>query len=81
MNYDTCSGNLQESGLVRVSVKSLIYSKSFFDELPCKPNNQLNVCTTSVTEGEVWVDGVSPSVFRCTSTLMETGPIDACVKT
>ena len=27
------------------------------------------------------VDGVSPSVFRCTSTPMETGPIDACVKT
>ena len=27
------------------------------------------------------VDGVSPSVFRCTSTPMETGPIDACVET
>ena len=29
----------------------------------------------------VYVDGVSPSVFRCTSTPMETGPIDACVET
>ena len=27
------------------------------------------------------LDGVSPSVFRCTSTLMETGPIDACGET
>ena len=27
------------------------------------------------------IDGVSPSVFRCTSTPMETGPIDACVET
>ena len=27
------------------------------------------------------VDGVSPSVFRCTSTPMETGPIDTCVET
>ena len=27
------------------------------------------------------LDGVSPSVFRCTSTPMETGPIDACVET
>ena len=27
------------------------------------------------------LDGVSPSVFRCTSTQMETGPIDACVET
>ena len=26
------------------------------------------------------IDGVSPSVFRCTSTPMETGPIDACVE-
>ena len=27
------------------------------------------------------VDGVFPSVFRCTSTPMETGPIDSCVET
>ena len=27
------------------------------------------------------LDGVSPSVFRCTSTPMETGPIDTCVET
>ena len=27
------------------------------------------------------VDGVSPSVFRCTSTPMETGPIGTCVET
>ena len=27
------------------------------------------------------LEGVSPSVFRCTSTPMETGPIDACVET
>ena len=27
------------------------------------------------------LDGVSPSVFRCTSTPMETGPKDACVET
>ena len=27
------------------------------------------------------VDGVSQSVFRCTSTPMETDPIDACVQT
>ena len=27
------------------------------------------------------IDGVSPSVFRFTSTPMETGPIDACVET
>ena len=27
------------------------------------------------------IDGVSPSVFRCTSTPMETGPIDACGET
>ena len=27
------------------------------------------------------IDVVSPSVFRCTSTPMETGPIDACVET
>ena len=32
-------------------------------------------------EGGVRVDGVSPSVFRCTSTPMETGPIGACVET
>ena len=29
----------------------------------------------------VGIDGVSPSVFRCTSTPMEAGPIDACVET
>ena len=33
------------------------------------------------TGAVVRVDGVSPSVFRCTSTPMETGPIDACVET
>ena len=27
------------------------------------------------------LDGGSPSVFRCTSTPMETGPIEACVET
>ena len=27
------------------------------------------------------LDGVSPSVFRCTSTPMETCPIDTCVET
>ena len=27
------------------------------------------------------LDGVSPSVFRCTSIPMETGPIAACVET
>ena len=27
------------------------------------------------------LDGVSPSVFRCTSTPMETGPIGTCVET
>ena len=27
------------------------------------------------------IDGVSPSVFRCTSTPMETGPIRTCVET
>ena len=36
--------------------------------------------TKSKTTGRE-IDGVSPWVFRCTSTLMETGPIDACVET
>ena len=31
--------------------------------------------------GHLGLDGVSPLVFRCTSTPMETGPIDACVET
>ena len=35
----------------------------------------------SWTAVQLKVDGVSPSVFRCTSTQMETGPIDACVET
>ena len=36
---------------------------------------------TSPGLGRGRLDGVSPSVFRCTSTPMETGPIDACVET
>ena len=35
----------------------------------------------SLLESGLIIDGVSPSVFRCTSTPMETGPIDACVET
>ena len=35
---------------------------------------------TLLKAGAITIDGVSPSVFRCTSTPMETGPIDACVE-
>ena len=31
--------------------------------------------------GRIPIDEVSPSVFFCNSTPMETGPIDACVET
>ena len=32
-------------------------------------------------EAACHLDGVSPSVFRCTSTPMKTGPIVTCVET
>ena len=35
----------------------------------------------SVGMSEWGLDDVSPSVFRCTSTPMKTGPIVTCVKT
>ena len=45
MDCDTCSGNLQEFGLVRVSVKSLIYKKKrFIDKLEdCHANRTSNL--------------------------------------
>ena len=41
----------------------------------------LHVLFNTCYAAGVILDGVSPSVFRCTSTPMETGPIDACVET
>ena len=39
------------------------------------------VAKTSALHVLLYLDGVSPSVFRCTSTPMETGHIDACGET
>ena len=38
-------------------------------------------CLTVGKSAGPCLDGVSPSVFHCTSALMETGPIGACVET
>ena len=47
----------------------------------CKQPCYLPIGKTCLGSAAALLDGVSPSVFRCTSTPMETGPIDACVET
>ena len=79
VDMSTCLPGLTGPG-VNIGVLDIIGIPFLFT---CRPVNLLTYPSglTGLVLDKVLLDGVSPSVFRCTSTPMETGPIDACVET